>query len=404
MIAVAEALARIVREAVPLGEELVALSSAAGRTLAREILADEDYPSFDTTAMDGYAVPAGAESTSRASEDTRYRERPGVVAAGDSPGAPLAPGEAVRVMTGAPIPEGTTAIVPVEEATPGEGCVLLKAAKPGAHIRRRGEVFRGGDRLLSPGTRLSPEALLLCATVGAATVPVWRQPRCGIAVTGAEIVGVGERPARGQIRNGNGPALAGAFALRGISAREFPPLPDRRPELEAFFSTSIRGLDLVLTTGGVSAGDFDETVAAAEAAGFDILFHLVAMKPGKPVAFGRRGGALWFGLPGNPVSAMTTFEVFVEAALDHIDGRPIRTPVRARLTAPIRHRPGRETYADARLFSDGNGLLAEPLATRGSHDIRCQAGRNALLIVPADADSPREGDALDCLPLRDFPA
>ena len=109
------------------------------------------------------------------------------------------------------------------------------------------------------------------------------------------------------------------------------------------------------------------------------------MKPGKPVAFGRRGRTLWFGLPGNPVSAMTTFEVFVEAALDLLDGRAVRTPVRARLTAAVRHRPGREMYADARLFSDGNGLLAEPLATRGSHDIRCQAARNALLIVPADA-------------------
>ena len=403
MIAVAEALARIVREARPLGEELVALSSAAGRTLAREIVADEDYPSFDTTAMDGYAVPAGEASTSEPGETT-YRERPGVVAAGDSPGPPLAPGEAVRVMTGAPIPEGTAAIVPVEEASPGQGRVSLKASKPGAHIRRRGEVFRRGDLLLPPGTRLSPEALLLCATVGSAAVPVWRQPRCGVAATGAEIVPAGERPAPGQIRNGNGPALAGAFALRGISAREFPALPDRRPELEAFFSTSIAGLDVVVTTGGVSAGDFDETPAAAEAAGFEILFHLVAMKPGKPIAFGRRGRTLWFGLPGNPVSAMTTFEVFVEAALDLLDGRPVRTPVRARLTAPVRHRPGREMYADARLFSDGNGLLAEPLATRGSHDIRCQAARNALLIVPADAGSPREGDVVDCLPLRGFPA
>ena len=405
MIAVAEALARIVRAAEPLGEELVPLSAAAGRTLSREILADEDYPPFDTTAMDGYAVgPADAGEAPGTEGPLRYRERTGVVAAGDAPGPGVAPGEAVRVMTGAPIPPGTVAIVPVENASAAGGRVALERPKPGAHIRRRGEVFRRGEALLAPGTRLSPEAILLCATVGTAEAPVWRLPKCCVAPTGAEIVPVSERPAHGRIRNGNGPALAAALALRGIAAREFPALPDERPALEEFFTAAISGFDLVVTTGGVSAGDFDETARAAQAAGFEILFQLVAIKPGKPVAFGRKGKTLWFGLPGNPVSAMTTFEVFVEAALDRIDGRPVRTPRTAKLAGPVRHRPGRESYVDARLFFDGNALFVEPLASRGSHDIRRQADRNALLIVPAEAQSPREGDEVACLPLRDFPA
>ncbi|MGH9441455.1 MAG: molybdopterin molybdotransferase MoeA [Thermoanaerobaculia bacterium] len=406
MIAVAEALARIARATGPLGEELVAVSAAAGRTLARELVADGDYPPFDTTAMDGYAICAGGGPNPPGSSDSacRYRERPGVVGAGDDPGPGLAPGEAVRVMTGAPIPAGTTAIVPVEEATSETGTVLAGAPKPGAHIRRRGEVFRFGDALLPRGTRLSPEGLLLCATVGSASVPVWRLPRCGVAATGAELVAAADRPRGGQIRNGNGPALAGAFALRGIRAVEFPPLPDRRPELETFFSASISGLDLVVTTGGVSAGDFDETVKAAEAAGFEVLFHLVAIKPGKPIAFGQKGGTLWFGLPGNPVSAMTTFEVFVSAALDRIDGRPARKELRAELAGPVRHRPGREAYLDARIDFDGDRLRARPLRTRGSHDILCQSERNALLIVPAEGGDYGEGDVLSCLPLRDLPA
>jgi molybdopterin molybdotransferase len=395
VIAVAEALARIAHEAEPLGREALPLSSAAGRTLAEEIRADADFPPFETTAMDGYAV-AGTVAAAF------YRERPGVVAAGDRIPQPLSSGEAVRVMTGAPLPGGTEAVVPVEEASRSTDGVSLTAPRPGAHIRRLGEVFRKGHSLLPAGTRLSPETILLCATVGTGLVPVWRLPRCAVAATGAELVAVVDVPEGGQIRNGNTPALIGAFALRGIRASEFPPVPDRRSDLEEFFSSSISPFDLVVTTGGVSAGDFDETAKAAEAAGFEIVFHVVAIKPGKPIAFGRRGRTLWFGLPGNPVSAITTFEVFVAAALDRMDGRPVRTPVQAELTGPLRHRPGREAYLDARLFADGNRLLAEPLATRGSHDILCQARRNALLIVPAEAGDFRAGELLDCLPLRDF--
>ncbi len=400
MIPVAEAIERIARACEPLGEEDLRLAEAAGRTLAREIAADADYPSFDTTAMDGYAIRTGTGLPG----PNRFRERAGAVAAGAAVPPPLGDGEAVRVMTGAPIPEGTGAIVPVEDARVDSDGVTLTTPKPGAHIRSRGEVFRKGDLLLSAGTRLSPEAVLLCATVGFASVPVWRLPRCVAAATGEEIVPAGSTPRIGQIRNGNTPALVAALSLRGIRSSEFQAVSDRSTDLEAFFSEGGDSVDIILTTGGVSAGDFDLTAKAAEAAGFEILFHGVSIKPGKPIAFGRRGRTIWFGLPGNPVSAMTSFEVFVAAALDRLDGRPARTPVLAKLTAPVRHRPGLVAYRDGLLSWEGNGLLVEPLKTRGSHDILCQARRNALVIIPSEDGDHREGDLLACLPLREITA
>ena len=345
--------------------------------------------------MDGYAIRVDGPAV-----ETLFRERTGAVGAGSGIPAPIEPGEAVRVMTGAPIPEGADAIVPVEHARVTAGGVLLEIPKMGAHLRGQGEIFRRGDVLLPAGSRLSAEAILLCGTVGAGSIPVWRLPRCSVAATGEEIVSVGAVPSPGQIRNGNGPAIAAALASRGIQADELGPVPDRRDELERFFSE--QASELILTTGGVSAGDFDLTAGAARASGFEILFHGVAVKPGKPVAFGTKNGALWFGLPGNPVSAMTSFEVFVTAALDQMDGRAPRAAVQAELTARVRHRLGREAYIDARLFARENRLLAEPLPTRGSHDILCQARRNALIIIPADDEDHREGDLLACLPLREF--
>jgi len=394
VLTVAEALNRIEREVEPIGPEPIRVAASGGRILARDVAADDDYPAFDTTAMDGYAVRGIAPP---------WRERRGTIAAGSVPPAALEPGEAARVMTGAPVPPGTDAIVPVEEAEVSGGRVgARRPAVAGIHVRRRGEVFRRGEVLLRAGERMTPGAVLLAATVGADPLEVARRPRVLVAATGAEIVDPGSVPSPGQIRNGNGPALAAALARRGIAAESAAAVPDDVDLLVRFFDAA-RGADLVLTTGGVSAGDYDRTIEAAERSGFEILFHGVAVKPGKPIAFGRRGGGFWFGLPGNPVSALTTFAIFVEAALDRFEGIREDRFVVAKLDAPLRTKPGREIYRDAVLSARGGDLVVAPVASHGSHDIRAQGRRNALLVLPAEGGAWESGAPMRCLPLTRFP-
>ena len=390
MITVAEALDRIDREIAPLPAELVPAAASGGRVLAADVPADGDYPSFDTTAMDGYAV---------AGPGPAWRDRAGTIAAGAAPAPALSPGEAARVMTGAPVPAGTDGIVPVEDAElSGAELRARTAPAPGAHIRRRGEVFRAGDVLLRAGERLAPETVLLLATAGADPVAVVRRPAVAVAATGAELVAPGTAPSAGQIRNGNGPALAAALAKRGIAARGSAPVPDDVEVLAAFFAETGEA-DLVLTTGGVSAGDYDRTVEAAERAGFRVLFHRVMVRPGMPIAFGRRGRTYWFGLPGNPVSALTTYAVFVEPALDRFEGIRRERFVVARLVSSVRGKAGREVYRDAILSARNGDLFVAPLPSHGSHDIRAQARRNALLVVPDEGTDWKSGEPMRCLPL-----
>jgi molybdopterin molybdotransferase len=394
VITVSAALAAIEREIAPLGPERVSLAVARGRTLTAAVIADEDFPPFDTTAMDGYAVRL---------DDSQRRERSGSVGAGGKVPSPIVPGEAVRVMTGAPIPEGTQAIVPVEDAESRHGEVAVRRVPSlGAHVRRKGEVFRKGDRILDRGDRLTAERILLCATVGQDPVEVARRPRVVIAPTGTEIVDPKATPHGAQIRNGNGPALAAALARRGIAGSERPAVPDDFDALLRLFDEAGAEADLLLTTGGVSAGDYDRTIEAATRSGFEVLFHRVAIKPGKPIAFGRKKSCLWFGLPGNPVSALTMFHVFVEAGLDRFEGVVRDRFLFARLSRTVNAKAGRETCRDARLSSKDGGVAVEPIETRGSHDILAQGKRNALLFLPAEGGSWNEGDLVRCLPLSEF--
>jgi molybdopterin molybdotransferase len=394
VISVNAALAAIERAIGPLPPETIALAEAHGRTLASDLAADMDFPPFDTTAMDGYAV-AGAT--------LEARERPGTTGAGAKPPAPLRDGEAARVMTGAPIPDGATAVVPVEDAERANDTVVFrKLPIPGAHLRRRGEIFRAGDRILRAGDRLTPERILLCATVGAVRVAVAPLPRVALAATGDEIVDPSAAPAGSQLRNGNGPAIAAALARRGIPATQRAAIPDRMDALGLFFADTGADFDLRITTGGVSVGDYDRVVEAATEAGFELLFHGVAVKPGKPVAFARRGRSYWFGLPGNPVSALTTFHLFVDAALDRLEGLRRERLVEARLAGDVAAKPGRETYRDARLFAERGELRVRPITSRGSHDILAQAQRNALLVLPEEGGAWSDGDTMRCLRLAGF--
>ena|SRR6266545_2469502 len=394
----AEALAILDREARPVGQERVPLLEAGGRVLAAPVASDVDWPPFDTSAMDGYAVllaDVRAAGTSAA-------ERPGVVGAGDPPPAPLSPGEAVRVMTGAPIPAGTEAVVPVEHAERRDGRVAFSAGPaPGAHVRRRGESVAAGATLLTPGLRLTSRDVALAALAGAEPISVFRRPQVAIAVTGNELVGASEKPGPSQLRDSNGPMLAALCRSRGIAPRRLRRVRDDREGLAGLFGgADLDGLDVLLTSGGVSAGDFDLVPAEAARKGFRLLFHHVAMRPGKPIALGRRDGLLWFGLPGNPVSASVGFHLFVRRALDLLEGlgRPGPERVSARLSREVRS-GARESWRDGVLTTEAGENRVAPVPTAGSHDIAAHARANALIRIPAGAALPA-GAEVECVRLE----
>src|SRR5262245_13170977 len=313
---VSEALAIIRGACVPGRREKAPLADGLGRVLASDVATDVDWPPFDTSAMDGYAV-----RVAEASGERPLAERSGLVAAGDLPPSPLAPGEAVRVMTGAPLPPGTEAVVPVENVRREGGRVTaLSAPRPGEHVRRRGESIRAGSRLVKRGRRLSAPEIALAALAGADPLEVYARPRVTVAVTGSELVPVSAKPGPGQLRDSNGPMLAALCRARGARTASRAAIADEGPAVRHLFAEAGRDEDLLVTSGGVSAGDLDLLPAAAAEAGFELLFHGVAMRPGKPVAFGRRGSALWLGLPGNPVSSAVAFHLFGALALDALEG------------------------------------------------------------------------------------
>lgn len=395
MITVADALS-VIAGLEPLGTETVPVADSAGRVLAREIRADCDWPPFETSAMDGYAVrlcdvPAPGASLA---------ERALPVAAGDPPPPPIGPGEAVRVMTGAAIPGNTQAVIPIEQARREQGRVRFEAVPaPGAHLRRRAESIEAGTTLVWRGRRLAGSDVALAAMAGVDPVPVFRPPRIAIAVTGNELVSAGKTPGPGQLRDSNGPMLATLCRERGWPARLESRVADDAAGVDGLFARAGQTEDLLLTTGGVSAGDFDMLPSAAEKAGFEILFHGVSLRPGKPVAFGRRGAALWLGLPGNPVSTAVCFHLFAREAAGRLEGdsRPGAPRVTARLTRAMPGTGPRETYRDARWeIADGQSR-AEPLRSAGSHDIGAYAGANALIRVPAGTPPLEAGALVECL-------
>jgi molybdopterin molybdotransferase len=399
VITVAEALAVVLRACATGRVETTPLSEALGRVLAEDIASDVDWPPFDTSAMDGYAV-----RVAEASPGHPLAERAGLVAAGDLPPAPLSRGEAVRVMTGAPLPPDTEAVVPVEDAVRANGRVTAKTApRPGEHIRRRAESIRAGSRLVERGSRLGPTELALAALAGSDPVAVHARPRVTVAVTGNELVATSAKPGPGQLRDSNGPMLAALCRVRGAHAAARAAVADEGSAVRRLFADAGREEDLLITSGGVSAGDLDLLPAAAEKAGFELLFHGVAMRPGKPVAFGRRDGALWLGLPGNPVSSSVAFHLFGSTALDALQGlaRPGPRFVTARLTQDVSVRGARETYRDAILEDLDGELRVSALETLGSHDLAAYARANALLRLPAGSGGLRAGAIVECLPLGD---
>ncbi len=358
--------------------ESVPLERAAGRVLAEEIAADRDTPALARSVRDGFAV--------RAADLPGELPVIGEVRAGERFAGEVGPGQAVEIMTGAPVPAGADAVVMVEHTRRVDGRVVIdRSTDPGQFINPQACEAAAGEVVLRPGTKLDYTGVAMLAAVGRTAVNVFRKPAVAIIATGDEIVETGEVPREHQIRNSNAWSLAAQVARAGGAPHT---LPIARDTLEHTRSLIERGLeaDLLLLSGGVSAGKHDVVEDALAAIGGEFFFDRVLIQPGQPLVFGQAAGRFFFGLPGNPASTMVTFEIFARAALERLGGEecpPLFLPS-ARLTREFRHRPGLTRFLPARLSPDGGSVT--PVEWHGSGDIPAMTRANAYLV--ADPDRP----------------
>jgi molybdopterin molybdotransferase len=371
-----EAQARILAATRALPAEPVEVGAAAGRVLAEDVRSAVDLPPFPSSAMDGYAV--------------RVADLPGTLrvvgesAAGTPFAGTLGRGDAIAISTGAVVPEGADAVAPVEVVVKrGNNIEVERQLELGASIRPRGGDVRAGDVVLTAGTRLGPAGVAGLAAAGIAAVLVARRPRVAVLATGSELVSPGEPLALGQIYEANAVMLAAALAVVGAEIVAAPSVADDEASLRAALE---RGLecDVLVTSGGVSVGEHDLVREVERELGVEESFWRVAIKPGKPLAFGTRGKTLVFGLPGNPVSALVGAELFVKPALRAMQGisDPLPRFEPGRLGSDRRRNPERDEFTRARVRTDSVTVVLEPLRGQESHMIASASSADALVHIP----------------------
>ena len=406
MIPVEEALERILSRIAVLGDERVALIEALDRVLAEPVVAERDVPPWPNSSMDGYALRAADTGGADPARPARLTLA-GQVAAGRLAERPLRPGETFRIFTGAPLPEGADAVIPQEDVTvEGTSVRVPRALRSGDYVRPRGEDMRPGDRLFEPGRALSPADLGVLATVGRSRVAVIRRPVVGILSTGDEIADLGTPIGPGQIPNSNTYSLMGQVRAAGAEPLNLGVARDRQDEIEARLAWGL-GADLLISSAGVSVGDHDHVKAALGALGAEQHLWLVDMRPGKPVTFATLPASPKrtlpiFGLPGNPVSAMVTFELFVRPAIRRMSGharlgRPVRL---ARALAPIDNPGRRRGYLRVALSEEDGVLGARLTGEQGSGILRSMSAADGLAIVPGDT-TVQVGETVPVMLLRE---
>lgn len=398
MLAVDDALARILAALEPLPAERVELTHAVGRVLAADVVARRRLPAHDDSAMDGYAVHA-ADVPAAGAALAVVAEIP----AGKSDTRPLPRGAAARIFTGGCLPPGADAVMLQEDATrDGDRVTFSEGASPWQNVRRAGSDVRVGDGVLDAGRALLPGDLAALAAQGRAQVPVVRRPVVAIASSGDELIDVdGGAPARGQIVNGNSLALAAAVRAIGAEPRILPVIPDDRAATVRAIRAAARA-DVLLTTGGVSVGEYDFVgQVLAELGGERFEFWKVRIKPGKPFAFGHIGDCAAFGLPGNPISALVTFEVLVRPALLRLMGHRAvcRIPRAAVLDHDLGPGRGRREYRRGLLRREAGRLHIDCRRNQSSGALSSLAGADGLMIVPIDAPARKAGETVSVLPL-----
>ncbi|WP_224242573.1 molybdopterin molybdotransferase MoeA [Hyalangium gracile] len=395
-----DARARALALASPLPVEWVRLEEALGRALGADVLAQRTLPPWDNSAMDGYAVRS-ADLSGPPPVRLAVGE---IIHAGQTPRSELRPGVCARIMTGAPLPAGADAVVMQERTRPLQGAEgpaveILEAVSAGNFVRPRGEDARAGEPLLGRGTPLGIPELGLITAQGLLTVPVPRRPRVAILSTGDELCRADEAP-EGRIVDTNAPSLALAVARAGGLPTLLGIARDTQEEVSARLAEA-QGFDVVLTSAGVSVGERDFVKASLQEQGVEMNFWRVAIKPGKPLAVGRKGRTLYFGLPGNPTSSLVTFELFVRPVLrrllGHSDVEPPR--VAGRLDGELRKAPGLAHYIRVAASWREGELWARPLATQTSGALRSAASATHLLHFPREASSLAHGGHVVLLPV-----
>lgn len=408
MIPVEAALERILTRISTLGDERVELIRAVRRVLAEDVESDRDIPPWPASSMDGYAVRSADTRAATAAEPSRLAVG-GRVAAGTVADRPLASGQTFRIFTGAPLPEGADAVIPQEEVREEAGVLLVpRPAGTGDFVRPAGEDMRAGERVLGRGRLLSAADIGLLATLGRAQVSVVRRPQVGILSTGDELVDLGGRIGPGQIPNSNGYSLMAQVIEAGAVPVSLGVARDRLEEIEEHLRWGL-GCDLLISSAGVSVGDHDFVREALGRLGAEQHLWLVDMRPGKPIAFAtipqdRKGAVPVFALPGNPVSAMVTFELFVRPAIlrmaGHVGlGRPTAL---ARALEPIPNAGRRRGYLRVTLTPDADGYGAKLTGTQSSGVLRSMVAADGLAVVPGDT-TIQPGESVTVIVLRPRP-
>ncbi|BDU75163.1 molybdopterin molybdotransferase MoeA [Mesoterricola sediminis] len=390
MLGYEEALQRVLAHAAPLPPRVLPLAEALGLAAAEDIHALEPVPPFRNAAMDGFAVRV---------EDAARGRLPvgGTLAAGMAHVPPLAPGTAVRIMTGAPVPPEADAVVPLEEAVAEGGEVtFLRPPRPGAHIRLPGEDIPEGGRVVPAGAVIRPAEAGVLAAIGRPTIPVRPRPRVAVLTTGNELVDAGTRPGPGQIRDANIHSLCAQVQAAGGVPLPFPRVEDTREAVAAALAAALEAADVVLTNGGISVGDFDYIKAVLEAEGAEQVFWRVAQKPGAPLGLWVLRGRPVFGIPGNPVAAMLMFEAYVRPALRSLMGYPhLHRPERTGTMAALWKRSGdprRTEFLRVIAERSPEGLRVRLAGPQGSGILSSLVRANAIALVPEGLTSLTPGD------------
>lgn len=396
-----EALAQILARVQPGARVETPLADALGLILAEDLISPLLLPPFANSAMDGFALRS-ADVPNASQTQPASLPLAGEVAAGALQVPALPPGQATRIMTGAPLPAGADTIVPIEDADVIHGAVSVREVQSkGQYVRAAGGDMRPGDLLVTRGSMLRPQEIAVAAAIGRAALPTYARPQVAIISTGDELVEPGQPLLPGQIYNSNAYALAAQVAEAGGVVVYQAIARDTPQSVRAAFDASL-GADVIITSGGVSVGEFDHVKAVFAERG-QVDFWRAAIRPGKPVAFGHWGNTLFFGLPGNPVSSLVTFELFVRPALRRMLGasQVSRTAVQATLIQPASHEPGRRSFLRGRVALADGQWQAHVNTRQGSHQLSALPRANALLVVPEDVSSVPAGASITALLLGD---
>ncbi|MCK5586388.1 molybdopterin molybdotransferase MoeA [Candidatus Bipolaricaulota bacterium] len=379
--------------------ETTPILDAGGRVLAEDIIADMSVPPWDNSAMDGFAVQAADIEKAGPSSPVILRVI-GNLPAGTAPDRAVGSGEAIRIMTGAPVPPGADTVVRFEDTrSDGDSVEILEAIPMGKNVRRAGEDVQQGELVLRAGMLLRPQEIGMLAVAGRQSVAVIQRPTVALLATGDEVVDAGEPVPPGKIRNINSYTNAAQVRRHGGIPMMLGIVPDDAERIRSTIRRAIAdGADILVTSGGVSVGDYDfvKQILAEEG---EVEFWWINMKPGKPMAFGRIGGIPFFGLPGNPVSAMISFELFVRPAIGKMQGReprPTRS-VRARLLDPIPRKDNRRHYLRVRLTAAGDGWEATLTGSQGSGILSSLVEADGLAVIPESKSSLEAGTEVEVL-------